>query len=70
MNLEAAIARVEATGLRLNNLFQLKSGVWQCNLRDDRTQTYAEFATGETPAQAVMAALEKAKKPTVTSVFD
>lgn len=46
-----------ADGLRINNLFQLDSGHWRCNLRDDRFDTKMfTYGEGPDPYLAVLAA--------------
>jgi hypothetical protein len=57
--LEELIEAAHARGLRINNLYQFENG-WRANV-NDRKQFY-EFGEGETAAEALRAALEKAKR--------
>jgi len=58
MSVDAMIAVVQARGLRLNNLFQLESGIWQANVTDGTS--YWEFGRADDPENAIKAALHMA----------
>jgi hypothetical protein len=61
MSVEAAIARAQALGLRVNNLFQLEDEpLWQANVCRGR-EAYA-FSRAGTPAAALNAAIDDYEK--------
>jgi len=54
------IAQVNAAGYYFNNLFQLASGQWRCNLRSDiMIPSHTDYGTGPDPVTAVHEALRK-----------
>lgn len=59
MTIEELFAEINATGLKINNLFQRHDDRWQANLRDDK-HGY-EFGRGDTPVAALKECFEKAK---------
>ena len=62
MSLEQTIAGLEADGLALHNLFRLTSGRYQANVRGGRDERhFFEFAQGDTPNEALLKAIDKAK---------
>ncbi len=73
--IEEAIETVHAAGFTINNLFELETG-WRANITDG--ELYFEFGNGDSPAAALLDALngkgigEKAsvRKPVSTSALD
>jgi hypothetical protein len=57
MDLENLFRLVTQRGLLVNNLFQLDERRWQANVTDN--SRYWEFGRGETPQEALSAALFK-----------
>ena len=57
--LEALIEATHARGLRINNLYQFEDG-WRANVADGKQ--FYEFGDGKTAAEALQAALAKAKR--------
>lgn len=54
------IAQVNAAGYYFNNLFQLQTGQWRCNLRSDiMIPSHTDYGTGQDPETAVAEALRK-----------
>lgn len=51
------IAEVNRRGLYLNNLNQIHDGSWQANVTD--RERFWEFGKGDTPNEAIKAALRK-----------
>lgn len=65
MILEEAIDYVNSAGLVVNNLFQLRDGTWQANLRgfveNSKGEYFFEFGKGSNPVRALTNALDKAE---------
>lgn len=58
MSVDALLELVRSRGLKLSNLFQLSDERWQANVSDG--QRFWEFGRGDSPSQALMAALHMA----------
>jgi hypothetical protein len=56
-----AVRACVARGVRFNNLFQLDSGAWRCNLRSTGAVECYEFGDGASPSAAILAALSRVK---------
>ena len=63
---DEALKLVRAQGLRVNNLFQRKDGMWQSNLRRDSTVDgmgdYFSFGYGPDAVTSMIAALDQIKE--------
>lgn len=57
MNLENLFAEISERGWLVNNLFQLDSGAWRANLRDNLRAT--QFADADSPELALALCLDK-----------
>lgn len=55
--LEDAFAEVAAMGWRVNNLFQLESGLWQANIREAHGYQFSGWGQDITPLGAMRGAL-------------
>ena len=55
MSVDALHEVVRIRGFRLSNLFQLEDGLWQANVSNGHN--FWEFGRGDTPDEALMAAL-------------
>lgn len=55
--LEEAFAQVNAMGWRVNNLFQLDSGLWQANIREAHGYQFSGWGQDITPLGAIRGAL-------------
>lgn len=68
MTFEDCLALLEssAPGCLLNNLFQLSSGSWRCNLRT--LESAFDFFDGPTPSAAILGAIEKTKGPSSPTI--
>jgi predicted RNase H-like HicB family nuclease len=64
VSVEALIKEVHAQQLRVNNIFELDNGRWRANLRRERD--CFSFGDGDTPAEALRAALADAEQFTKT----
>jgi hypothetical protein len=66
MNLDAAIERASALGLKVHNLFQRDDGLWQANVRrrrpDMKHDYHHQFGKGDTPGFALNYAIELAEE--------
>lgn len=58
MTVEELIEQAHRRGLRLNNLFQLRTGAWRANFRNDTTQTPYVYGEGPTMVKALEQALD------------
>jgi hypothetical protein len=66
----SAIAELEEHDLQLNNLFQLRDGRWQANVRrGDNCFEFGHGSNAETALRNAISAANKAPKET-PSVFD
>lgn len=61
MQLEEFIDKIGAEGYRVNNLFQLQSGLWQANLVRALSNEYWQFGTGTTAKEALTNCYQRAK---------
>jgi len=68
MTLEQLISQVHVRHLRVNNLFQLDERRWRANVTDGIR--YWEFGEGDTPEEALSAALFKTDTTTPDIVHD
>lgn len=58
---EGYFREIKRRGLRLNNLFQLNSGMWRANVRSADSLTFFEFGNGVDPSHALEEALRKSQ---------
>ena len=63
--MEEIIKKINANGYHINNLFQLDPGYWRCNLRDNESECFFNFAEGKTPKEALVKALAKTEEKPV-----
>lgn len=69
-DLPAALEDVDAAGLVLNNLFQVRDGVWQANVRSKSQELHGyEFGRAAAPGEAVRLAVAHAR-PAAPSLED
>lgn len=59
------LERVNANGIRINNLYQMK-GKWVCNVTSTDLDVFYDFFEDDTPIGALIGALRKVPKKTTS----
>ena len=59
--MEEVIAKINAKGFQINNLFQIASDFWRCNIRDNGGGFFA-FANAPSAKEALLEALKRAEE--------
>lgn len=70
-SIEEMLAGIKAAGWKVSNLFELKEGSWQCNIRFEKAAgkpgesfgVHSEFCYGPTAAEAIFGVMQDMVAP-------